>query len=86
MIMYADDTSHTTLFCNINGNPADEHLLNTGFCKITDWLSANKLSLKLIKLNAWFSNLIKRKYYIQNYSLMLSKSSVLITLIFLVCN
>ena len=26
MIMYADDT---TLFCDINGNPADEHVLNT---------------------------------------------------------
>ena len=25
MIMYADDT---TLICDINGNPADEHLLN----------------------------------------------------------
>ena len=40
MIMYADDT---TLFCDINGNPADEHVLNTELCKITDWLSANKL-------------------------------------------
>ena len=33
MIMYADDT---TLFCDINGNPADEHVLNTELCKITD--------------------------------------------------
>ena len=46
MIMYADDT---TLFCDINGNPADEHLLNMDLCKITDWLSANKLSLKVNK-------------------------------------
>ena len=42
MIMYADDT---TRFCDINGNPADEHLLNMELYKITDWLSANKLSL-----------------------------------------
>ena len=26
MIMHADDT---TLFCDINGNPADKHVLNT---------------------------------------------------------
>ena len=32
MIMYADDT---TLFCDINGNPADEHVLNTEIFKIT---------------------------------------------------
>ena len=32
MIMYADDT---TLFCDINGNPADEHVLNTELCKFT---------------------------------------------------
>ena len=44
MIMYADDT---TLFCDINGNPAKEHLLNMELCKITDWLSANKLSLNV---------------------------------------
>ena len=46
MIMYADDT---TLICDINGNPADEHLLNMEICKITDWLSANKLSLNVNK-------------------------------------
>ena len=46
MIMYADDT---TLICDINGNPADEHLLNMELCKITDWLSANKLSLNANK-------------------------------------
>ena len=44
--MYADDT---TLFCDINGNPADEHVLNTELCKITHWLSANKLSLNVNK-------------------------------------
>ena len=32
MIMYADDT---TLFCDINGNPSAEHVLNTELCKIT---------------------------------------------------
>ena len=46
MIMYADDT---TLFCDINGNPADEHVLNTELCKITHWLSANKLPLNVNK-------------------------------------
>ena len=45
MIMYADDT---TLFCDINGNPADEHVLNTELCKNTHWLSANKLSLNYL--------------------------------------
>ena len=33
MIMYADDT---TLFCDINRNPVDEHVLNTELCKTTD--------------------------------------------------
>ena len=46
MIMYADDT---TLFCDINGNSADEHLLNVELCKITGWPSANKLSLNVNK-------------------------------------
>ena len=46
MIMYADDT---TLFCDINGNPADEHVLNTELCKITDWFSAHKLFLNVNK-------------------------------------
>ena len=46
MIMYADNT---TLYCDINGNPADEHLLNMELCKITDWLTANKLSLNVNK-------------------------------------
>ena len=35
MIMYADDTP---LFCDINRNPADEHLLDVELCKIVDWL------------------------------------------------
>ena len=82
MIMYADDT---TLFCDINGNPADEHVLNTELCKITDWLSANKLSLNVNKTKCMVFYSDKKKF-ILNYSLMLSKSSVLITLIFLVCN
>ena len=46
MILYADDT---TLFCDINRNPADEHLLNMELYKITGWLSANKLSLNINK-------------------------------------
>ena len=44
--MYADDS---TLFCDITGTPADEHLLNLELCKINDWLSANKLSLNVNK-------------------------------------
>ena len=44
MIMYADDT---TLFCDINSIPDAEHSLNAELSKITDWLAANKLSLKL---------------------------------------
>ena len=44
--MYTDDT---TLLCDINGNPADEHLLNTELSRIRNWLSANKLSLNVHK-------------------------------------
>ena len=44
--MYADDT---TLFCNISGTPADEHLLNLKLCKINDWMVANKSFLNLNK-------------------------------------
>ena len=40
--MYADDT---TLFCDINSIPDVEYSLNAELIKITDWLSANKLSL-----------------------------------------
>ena len=46
MIMYADDT---TLFCDINSIPDDEHSLNAELSKITDWLAANKLSLNASK-------------------------------------
>ena len=46
MIMYADDS---TLFCDITGTPADEHWLNLELCKISDWLSANILSLNVNK-------------------------------------
>ena len=46
VIMHADDT---TLLCYINGNPVDEHLLNIELSKITDCLSANKLSLNVNK-------------------------------------
>ena len=48
MIMYEDEDD-PTLVCDINGNPADEQLLNTKLYKITDWLSANKLSLNVNK-------------------------------------
>ena len=58
MIMYADDT---TLFCDINGNPADEHVLNTELCKITDWLSANKLSLNVNKTKCMVFHSDKKK-------------------------
>ena len=46
MIMYADDT---TLYCNIKDVPNYENVLNVELCKITDWLAANKLSLKVGK-------------------------------------
>ena len=39
----------TTLFGDITGTPADEHLLNLELCKINDWLVANKLSLNVNK-------------------------------------
>ena len=58
MIMYADDT---TLFCYINGNPADEHVLNTELCKITHWLSANKLSLNVNKTKCMVFHSDKKK-------------------------
>ena len=84
--MYADDT---TLFCDINGNPADEHVLNTELCKITDWLSANKLSLNVNKTKCMVFDSDKKKILYPKYNEIhqnASKSSVLITLIFLVCN
>ena len=56
--MYADDT---TLFCDINGNPADEHVLNTELCKITDWLSENKLSLNVNKTKGMVFHSDKKK-------------------------
>ena len=83
MIMYTDDT---TLFCDINGNPADEHLLNKELSRIRDWLSANKLSLNVHKTKCRVFHSDKKKYYVQNYSLMISKSSVWIIVIFLVCS
>ena len=58
MIMYADDT---TLFCDINGNPADEHVLNTELCKLTHWLSANKLSLNVNKTKCMVFHSDKKK-------------------------
>ena len=58
MIMYADDI---TLFCDINGNPADEHVLNTELCKITHWLSANKLSLNVNKTKCMVFHSDKKK-------------------------
>ena len=56
--MYADDT---TLFCDSNGNPADEHVLNTELCKITDWLYANKLSLNVNKTKCMVFHSHKKK-------------------------
>ena len=51
MIMYAENT---TLFCDITGTPADEDLLNLELCMISDWLSANKLSLNVNKTKLMF--------------------------------
>ena len=45
MIMYADDT---TLYCNIN-KANSVIILNNELCKISDWLSSNKLSLNVKK-------------------------------------
>ena len=45
MLMYADDT---TLYCNIN-NANSDIILNNKLCKISDWLSSNKLSLNVKK-------------------------------------
>ena len=45
MLMYADDT---TLYCNIN-NANSDIILNNELCKISDWLSSNKLSLNVKK-------------------------------------
>ena len=44
MLMYADDT---TLYCNIND--ANSEQVNNELCKISDWLSSNKLSLNVNK-------------------------------------
>ena len=45
MLMYADDM---TLYCNIN-NANSDIILNNELCKISDWLSSNKLSLNVKK-------------------------------------
>ena len=45
MLMYADDT---TLYCNIN-NANSDIILNNELCKISNWLSSNKLSLNVKK-------------------------------------
>ena len=45
MLMYANDT---TLYCNIN-NANSDIILNNELCKISDWLSLNKLSLNVKK-------------------------------------
>ena len=45
MLMYADDT---TLYCNIKTANSDI-ILNNELCKISDWLSSNKLSLNVKK-------------------------------------
>ena len=45
MLMYADDT---TLCCNINDANSDI-ILNNEMCKISDWLSSNKLFLNVKK-------------------------------------
>ena len=45
MLMYADDT---TLYCNINNANSDIILYNE-LCKISDWLSSNKLSFNVKK-------------------------------------
>ena len=60
MIMYPDDT---TIFCDINGNPADKHALDTELCKITDWLSANKLSLNVNTAKCMVFHSNKKKLY-----------------------
>ena len=41
MLMYADDT---TLYCNIKDANSDI-ILNNELCKLSDWLSSNKLCL-----------------------------------------
>ena len=45
MLMCAEDT---TLYCNINDANSDI-ILNNELCKISDWLSLNKLSLHVKK-------------------------------------
>ena len=50
MLMYADDT---TLYCNLNGVNS-EVAINNELSKISEWLSSNKLSLNIEKLNSWF--------------------------------
>ena len=49
MLMYAEDT---TLYCTCNINNANSDIiLNNELCKISDWLSSNKLSLNVKKTN-----------------------------------
>ena len=60
MLMYADDT---TLYSNIN-NANSDIILNNELCKISDWLSSNKLSLNVKKTKYMvFHTLQKRLIY-----------------------
>ena len=61
MLMYADDT---TFYCNINDANSDI-ILNNELCKISDWLSSNKLPLNVKKTKYMVFHTPQKGYFIQ---------------------
>ena len=56
MLMYADDT---TLYCNIDQNVSEE-VINNELSKVSQWLTANKLSINVTKTKYMVFICIKR--------------------------
>ena len=66
MIMYADDT---TFVCDLSNDHGIETFLNNEFCKIRDWLQANKLSLHVNKTKFMVFHSDRRRVLYPNLSI-----------------
>ena len=56
MVMYADDT---TLYCNLGD--LSENIINNELTKVSEWLAANKLSLKFMETKCMVFHTPQRK-------------------------
>ena len=67
--MYADDT---TLYCDLNpGTSNFVNIINCELCKVSKWISANRLSLNVNKTKVMFFHSVRKtvaypKLYIDN--------------------